>query len=247
MQVVPVIDLKAREVVHARQGLRDTYRPISTPLSRGSSPADVVAGLLGLHPFASLYVADLDAIAGEGGNAATLAHIAVRWPALELWVDSGIADAEAGRAWLDRGPGALVLGSESQRDTRTVRALAADPRAILSLDFRGEQFQGPDGLLEDVTLWPARVIVMTLARVGAGAGPDLPRVRSIVARAGRRSVYAAGGVRDAGDLLALAEAGAAGVLVASALHAGTIGAADLSQVDKIMSAQAAERAGRLLR
>ncbi len=228
MEVIPVIDLKAGQVVHARQGQRQSYRPIATPLSPSSEPLDVIAGLLRLHAFARLYVADLDAIAGGGGHAGALARIASSWPGLELWVDGGIADAAAGRAWLDRSPGVLVLGSESQHDSGTVCALAGDPRTVLSLDFRGDAFQGPAALLEDVALWPARVIVMTLARVGAGAGPDLARVRAIVARAGGRAVYAAGGVRDARDLRALAEAGAAGVLVASALHAGAIGAADLA-------------------
>lgn len=228
MEVVPVIDLKGGQVVHARHGERQSYRPIVTPLSASSAPAEVVAGLLGLHAFARLYVADLDAIAGDGDHAAILARIASSWPRLELWVDSGIADATAARVWLSRNLGVLVLGSESQPDTRTLRALAGDPRTVLSLDFRGEAFQGPTALLDDSTLWPAQVIVMTLARVGAGAGPDLVRVRDIVARAKGRSVYAAGGVRDARDLRGLAETGAAGVLVASALHAGAITATDLA-------------------
>ena len=43
---------------------------------------------------------------------------------------------------------------------------------VLSLDFRGETFLGPQGLLDDAALWPHRVIVMTLARVGGGEGPD---------------------------------------------------------------------------
>ena len=66
MQVIPVIDLKAGHVVHARLGHRAFYRPIETPLATGSGPIDVVTGLLSLHPFATLYVADLDAIGGKG-------------------------------------------------------------------------------------------------------------------------------------------------------------------------------------
>ena len=59
---IPVIDLKGGVVVRARHGDRASYRPIETPLSRTSEPLDVVAGLLSLHPFRTLYVADLDAI-----------------------------------------------------------------------------------------------------------------------------------------------------------------------------------------
>ena len=228
MRIIPVIDLKGGQVVHARQGRRDAYQPIATPLAEGSLPVDVVAGLLRLHPFGQIYVADLDAIAGAGEQAEAVSAIAAACPGLEIWVDGGIGGAAAARDWLARGSGHLVLGSESQRDASLAATLAGEQRALLSLDFRDAQFQGPAALLDDPLLWPARVIVMTLGRVGSGAGPDVGRVREIVRRAGGRAVYAAGGVRGPGDLRALAEAGAAGVLVATALHSGAISAADLA-------------------
>ena len=71
---------------------------------------------------------------------------------------------------------------------------------MLSLDFRGDAFQGPQEILAEPALWPRRVIVMTLARVGSGAGPDLARLAAIRSIAGGREIYAAGGVRDAADL-----------------------------------------------
>jgi phosphoribosylformimino-5-aminoimidazole carboxamide ribotide isomerase len=101
---------------------------------------------------------------------------------------------------------------------------------VLSLDFRGDEFLGPRELLDDAGLWPDRVIVMTLARVGTGGGPDLARVNEIIGRAGARRVYAAGGVRDRDDLCALHAAGAAGALVASSLHDGAIKTGDLEEI-----------------
>lgn len=122
-----------------------------------------------------------------------------------------------------------VLGSESLaslKDYHRARERAG-PTAPLSLDFRGDTFIGPAGLLDDAALWPGRIIVMTLARVGSNEGPDLRRLASIIARAGAREVFAAGGVRNADDLHALRDIGAAGALVATALHAGRIGTRDL--------------------
>ena len=52
-------------------------------------------------------------------------------------------------------------------------------------------------------------------------------LRELHARLPSLELLAGGGVRDAGDLRALARAGAAGALVATALHGGAIGAADL--------------------
>ena len=40
MDVIPVIDIKNGQVVHAQGGRRDSYRPIQTPLSATSDPAD---------------------------------------------------------------------------------------------------------------------------------------------------------------------------------------------------------------
>jgi uncharacterized protein related to proFAR isomerase len=161
MDVIPVIDLKGGTVVHARMGERDRYRPIETPLARGSDPLDVVTGLMSLHPFSTLYVADLDAITGSGDNRTALQRLTRAFPALTLWVDGGIADFEAAADWLQQGLGHLVLGSETQRDATLAQQLADNRRVVLSLDFRGDDFQGPPDLLAQAEHWPQRVIAMT--------------------------------------------------------------------------------------
>lgn len=227
MDVIPVIDLKAGQVVHARLGQRDAYRPIATPLSQTSAPADVLAGLLRLYPFRRLYVADLDAIGGRGSHATLLAELARAHAGLDIWLDAGVRDAAGLAAVLNAGL-TPVLGSESQTDTALLRAACGDPRVVLSLDFRGAAFQGPAEILATPALWPRRVIAMTLAAVGAGAGPDTARVAELLRRGAGRATYAAGGVRNADDLHALAAIGVAGALVASALHAGSLGTKELT-------------------
>jgi phosphoribosylformimino-5-aminoimidazole carboxamide ribotide isomerase len=228
MHIIPVIDLKAGVVVRARMGERERYRPISTPLAAGSDALAVAAGLLELHPFDTLYIADLDAISGGGDNVSVLLRLRDRFPALELWVDNGIADPAAARAFLDSGIGTLVLGSESQSDSALVRQLGQDQRIALSLDFRSQDFQGPPALLDSPEIWPDRVIAMTLARVGSGSGPDLERLAALRAMAGGRRLYAAGGVRGAADLARLGTSGIAGALVATCLHDGTLTAAEMA-------------------
>lgn len=230
MEIVPVIDLKGGTVVHARMGRRELYRPIQTPLARTSDPVDVMAGLLSIYPFGTIYVADLDAIGGSADNGAALRRIKQSFPQVTLWVDSGIADLATASEWLQRGLGHLVVGSETQGDAGLAYHLSENRRVVLSLDFRGANFQGPQALLSQTDAWPQRVIAMTLDRVGSGAGPDLARLGAVKAVAPARDIYAAGGVRDVGDLRALAQAGIAGALLASSLHDGRITAADLQQV-----------------
>jgi uncharacterized protein related to proFAR isomerase len=220
MEIIPVLDLKAGHVVHARQGQRDIYRPVVSRLSSTSGPSDVLAGLLGLHPFTKIYIADLDAIENKGEHAQIIGELARQHPAIEFWLDDG-RTVPAASSNIRR-----VTGSESMREIGAFRASGA--AAILSLDFRGVDFLGPPDLLDEPSLWPDCIIVMTLARVGSSDGPDLERLASIRQRAGARRLYAAGGVRDAADLEALRRAGAAGVLVASTLHDGRLSPADLA-------------------
>jgi HisA/HisF family protein len=228
MEIIPVIDVRGGVVVRARMGRRDEYRPIQTSLSRTSDPVDVARGLFSIFPFPTLYVADLDAIEGRGGNRAVLERLQAAFPNLTLWVDSGIARVAEAERWLAAGLGHLVLGSESQADTALARRFAADPRVVLSLDFRGVEFQGPRELLADPACWPGKVIAMTLAKVGSGAGPDMEVLAAVRKTGAPRKIYAAGGVRDATDLTALARAGIAGALVASCLHDGRLTGEDIA-------------------
>ena len=66
MDVIPVIDVRHGMAVHARQGQRDQYKPLETPLAQRSDPVAVARGFLSLFPFRAIYVADLDGIEGRG-------------------------------------------------------------------------------------------------------------------------------------------------------------------------------------
>ncbi len=208
----------AGRVVHAREGRRDQYRPLESSLCASSRPEAVLEALLALFPFRCCYIADLDGILGRGDHREVVAALERDHPDLVFWLDAGGRAVPGVRA-------RTVVGSESLPGD-VVPVLPGD--GVLSLDFRGETFLGPRGLLEDGQAWPGEVIVMTLERVGSGQGPDLERLASLRARAPDKRYYAAGGVRDGADLGALARAGATGVLLASALHDGRLGREELA-------------------
>ncbi len=226
MQVIPVIDLKGGVAVHARRGDRANYRPLAIRGHTDGDPLGVVESYRAIHPFTTLYVADLDAIAGSGSGDPVLAAIRQAHPGVELLVDNGTNSAGKAETWLARGLGRLVIGSE----TMPPHEMARDLDCPLSLDYRGDAFQGPPGLDRDPSLWPRDVIFMTLARVGSGEGPDTQRLGSIVRMSPRTRVFAAGGVRHADDLQTLQRAGAHAVLVATCLHDGSVNAGDIAAV-----------------
>ncbi|KQP92203.1 HisA/HisF-related TIM barrel protein [Methylobacterium sp. Leaf117] len=220
-EIIPVIDLRHGAVVRARAGDRDSYAPIRTPLAKGSAPADVARGLLGAVPARILYVADLDAIVdGAPPDIASLSAIVAACPGTTLWVDAGFSRPAGVEAFLAAHLGRPVIGSESQADADLVRTLG--DRAVFSLDTRGGERLGPAALHDAPAHWPRDVIVMTLGRIGIGAGPDLDRLAALAASNPSTRLYAAGGVRGWADVAALKAHGIAGALIASAIHDGAL-------------------------
>jgi phosphoribosylformimino-5-aminoimidazole carboxamide ribotide isomerase len=212
LRVIPVVDLARGRVVRAVRGERAAYRPIASGLVAGSEPAAVAAALLAcVAPPAGdvpvLYLADLDAVQGGPAQAQALAALLAAMPGLELWVDAGFAGpadaaALAARVGPDGGRLRPVFGSETLADRAALAAVGADARAVLSLDCRHARPLDPAGCWTSPALWPPTVIVMTLDRVGARAGPDLETFARLRAAAPDRSLIGAGGVRDAADVRA---------------------------------------------
>jgi phosphoribosylformimino-5-aminoimidazole carboxamide ribotide isomerase len=223
-RIIPVIDLQGGRAVRAIGGRRSEYKPLATPLCPDGDPFRAAAGMLGMASARTLYIADLDAIEGGPPQSEVIHAIGEAFPETDIWVDAGFADPAALDDWPLRNRARPVFGSESL----STGFPAIDARSILSLDFRGDRFLGPPALPDSPALWPADIIVMCLHSVGMAAGPDFARLKRIMAAAREeRRVYAAGGIRNIADLRALRDLGAAGALIASALHSGAITVADL--------------------
>jgi len=225
MKLIPVIDLMHGRVVTARQGQRDGYLPSDTPLCPSSQPQAVLSAFLELHPFSVFYIADLDAIRGEGNHSDLIRRLSLDHPELVFWVDNGLTDLD--RVCEFARP---VIGTESLDDCEQLAHLNASLTSpILSLDYLDERFNGPDGLDRKPAFWPEDVIIMTLARVGTRAGPDLIRMQQLQRRSPGIRFHAAGGIRDLQDLERLRSIGAAGALLSTALHQKAIGAAAIGR------------------
>jgi HisA/HisF family protein len=221
--VVPALDLKDGVVVQAKAGDRADYRPLSSPFGAADDPVAIARGLLAVTGSPDLYIADLDAIAGTGNHFELVRGLSLALPGATLWIDAGFSDVADCAFWLPLGA-TLVIGSESLPAVDNWRDIhgAFGESVVLSLDFGTDGRRGPEPLFSDPGLWSNRLIAMDLTRVGAGTGPDLGRLKGLVAAADGRAVYAAGGVRSLDDLTALASLHAHGALMATALHSGAV-------------------------
>lgn len=230
MEIIPVIDIKGGVVVRAVAGNRSLYRPLHTPLAQGYKPEDIARGFYSLFPFNTLYIADLDRIEGGSSDVELHRRILEAWQGKTLWIDEGTFESTFQHSRI-----LSVTGSETLLKTGTCffdkNQDSLWCSGILSLDFRGDTFLGPHSLLEKTSLWPDRIIVMSLERVGCEAGPDLQKIEWIKNLAGyHRKIYAAGGIRNSSDLWDLKKRGISGALLASAFHNQQIKFGDLEKI-----------------
>ncbi len=232
MQVIPVLDLRHGDVVHAHLGQREFYQPVTSCLCDSHEPLAICRALLSMDEFPAIYIADLDSITGTGDNREQIHRILAAFPDLQVWLDAGQATVGMS-AGMTSNRLLPVIGSESVTSSgaliKTLKRLGRSA-CILSLDFAGERLLGPPDLAQTLRYWPERLIVMCLDRIGADRGPDKRRLDVIGRLAPGHALYAAGGIRDRSDLETLSAAGIAGALIASALHDGRLERADIRAI-----------------
>ncbi len=187
MDVIPVIDVRHGVAVAAVRGQRANYRPLVTPLAAGSDPAAIARGYAAPVYLPAALRGRSRRHRGEGPQRRSARG---NWHAPFPVRGFGSTTARPPRMLPGASPmkgmrrwswGANALGAPTMSPRfAPCRAIATCCRSI----SRTTSFAGPQQVLDEAQHWPEAVIVMTLARVGSGDGPDLDRVASIVAAAG---------------------------------------------------------------
>ena len=238
MRIIPVLDLKGGLTVRGIAGERDLYKPIESRLCSSARPAEVAASLRNLLGPGPMYLADLDAIAGE----APALEVCVELEGLgfELMIDAGIRSAASARQLAVELDGDLIAALETLPAPALLAELVEElgaGRLIFSLDLADGRPLAPGDdwpseaeeiAREAVSAGVERLILLDLKAVGTGEGPaHLDRCAAFKESYAGLELVTGGGVRDLDDLLALRSAGVDGVLVASALHDGRLGSEEL--------------------
>ena len=244
IRVIPVIDIRRGIAVHARRGARTAYRPLRSALLNGNDPRALLRAYCTSLQSTSVYVADLDALMGLGDNLAVIAEMAAAQPHLELLVDSGVRRVDDARRLLQAGANKVIIASEVLPDLTAASRLLAQvgsEKAIFSIDLRNRTaIWGPDSIESAdphrlaALLMPLgfrEAILLEMERIGTGRGADAAFLADVATAAPGMKFIVGGGIRTRDDLLRLQRAGFCGVLVATALHDGTITREDVIRVE----------------
>jgi phosphoribosylformimino-5-aminoimidazole carboxamide ribotide isomerase len=249
MDVIPVIDVVRGVAVHAQGGDRSAYEPVKSTVvpDHPGDPLALARGYRDVLGAVACYVADLDALQGgpvQRGLIRELAGFQTGFSG-ELLVDAAASGPDGALEVLSCGASDAIIGMETLRsfaDLKTIVEVAGANRVIFGLDLRlGAPLINP--LLDDaaggnpdptslaaqaVDSGVSAILVLDLARVGSGVGVDLGLVDLLRRQQPQVRLLAGGGVLTRKDLERMEDAGCDGALVASAIHAGRIGADDVA-------------------
>src|SRR6476661_7111889 len=225
--------------------------------SRAASPCGLMRAFRARLGATSCYIADLDAIQGGAVQRVMLRELAQLETGFAgaIMVDAGAHTPESAFEVLATGASQVVIGLETLRafsDLRSIVRVVGEGRVVFSLDLRmgspivHPAMQDAEGALPDALSLAAQatdtgvssLVVLDLARIGTGCGTDLGLIEALRKRFPEVRLMAGGGVLARRDLDRMRDAGCDGALVASAIHAGTITAADLADLaDEPVGAQ----------
>ena len=223
-EVVPAVDVQDGEVVQLVQGERGTGKRYGDPVE--AATRWVEAGAETLH------LVDLDgAFEGERVNAPAIDSM-ISSVDVEIQYGGGIRTREDALDLLDRGVDRVILGTAAVEEPELVADVSEEyPEGVMvSLDSKGGEVV-VSGWTEGTGLDPADA-ASRYEDLGAGAilftdvdveGQKTGVRSDVVSRVVEATdvpVVASGGVADVDDVVALADAGAAGVVVGTALYEG---------------------------
>ena len=242
MQIIPVIDVLDGQVVHGRAGQRKTYQPIQSRLLKSTAPREVLAALFEIVPSNTAYVADLNGLINGDVQTNVLNQLANQ--KTNLLIDAGIRSP----ADVDRLPTGdhvqLVLASETIPSVQVLQEIVQrypKRQFVFSFDLIDGAIKSviPEWKQMPITklarsIWDlglANWIVLDIKSVGMATGPTTVEMcQQLKSKFSDCQIITGGGVRNRSNLQILKQIGVSSVLLATALHDGSITPADCVSV-----------------
>ncbi len=235
--------------VHGKSGNRKSYKPLETVLCNSSNPQDIVSKYKD-NGAEKLYIADLDAIMGNGNNFKLIKELDIY-----KMVDFGIRDKKdlehiRNLKLCDK----IIVGTETLSDIKLLNinenefikiennSNVTDKNKnknknnnlytnvqdiIISLDFKDGKLLNYklEYILNNINK-NIPLIVLDISSVGTKKGINKNLVNKILDET-KNPIYIGGGIKDENDLKEAYELGVDGVLIATAIHSGILNLRDI--------------------
>jgi len=226
MQVIPAIDLREGACVQLVGGSYAEERV------RIADPVAVAREWTRLG-YTRIHLVDLDAATGRGSNREIVREILEVTP-VSVQCGGGVRDLDSIDELLSAGASEVVLGTRAVEDRawleeavarypdRIIVAADVSARRLLSRGWSQSSSRDVIDFIDELkSLSLVAVLVTAVEREGRMEGPDVKLMEEITARF-NTPLQASCGVRDIGDIRALADAGASAAIVGMALYTGAL-------------------------
>ena len=249
--IIPVIDLMIGQVVWAKGGNRDAYRPLQSRLTNSSNPLDVAQAIFAQTGCDWLYIADIDSFAGA--NPAWSVFETLTEAGFKLMIDANWPLEDRINQAIDKLAGTdnikLIVSTETLSSIEQFKLFTRMTDAgivpVFSLDMKGADVIAHGSEIADATplelvhqAWQAGVrhmIQLDLTTVGLHANDDgsassdghhqherLMLLSEIANELPEMCLISGGGMRNHADCQEMLSSGCQHVLAASAIYNGKL-------------------------
>ncbi|MBC7100370.1 HisA/HisF family protein [Methanothermobacter tenebrarum] len=222
IEVIPVLDLMGSLAVSGKSGKREEYKPLESIFSASPDPIEIALSLKRAGA-RRIYIADLDAITGQGSNIQLIQEINHIIPVM---LDFGVQDFKSFKfglniAWQ------VIVATETLKDINELKKIFKvfpKSRIVVSIDTKNGQLYSKNlnMTLEEfkdilLQLDPGEVILLDLTRVGTQKGINKKLIKKFI----KFDIIPGGGIKLQ-DIPLLSSIGIKKILAGTALHQGKI-------------------------
>ncbi len=224
MEIIPVLDLKSGIAVSGKSGERSNYKSLKTIYSQSSNPVEMARNLKE-EGAKRIYIADLDAIEGQGSNYDIIKKINKIIPVI---LDSGVNEVNKVNNLL-KFADKVIVATETLKSFKNLDEIFkafSKEELIISLDIKEGRilskksdltFKKIEKKLKE--LKPDEIIILDISAVGTQRGFNQKLLNEME---GWEDYLILGGGINLNDMEKLHQKGINKFLLGSALHSGQI-------------------------
>ncbi|BAW31077.1 MAG TPA: HisA/HisF family protein [Methanothermobacter sp.] len=222
IEVIPVLDLMGSLAVTGKSGERKKYKPLKTIFATSPDPIEIALSLKRAGA-QRIYIADLDAITGQGSNIHLIQKINHIIPVM---LDFGIQDFKGFEfglniAWQ------VIVATETLKDINELKKIFEvfpKSRIVVSIDTKKGKLYSKNlkmtlGEFKNtlIQLNPGEIILLDITRVGTQQGIN----KKLIKKFKGLDIIPGGGIKTS-DIPTLSSIGIKKILAGTTLHQGKL-------------------------